>query len=988
MDTQVVYLHELSPTEQARSWFDTGEFFRKHSSPQRATVNYEKALAAFRKMHDHSREATTLNCLGLVYESLSQYGKAIGFYEQALAIRRDYDRVGEVETLDNLGNAYNSWSQYGTAIGFYERALAIARRIGDSVAERATLNSLGNAFKSLSQYGKAIGVYEQALAIQRQAGDRAGECETLDSLGEVYRSMSQYAKAIDFYAQALAIVAGDLFREGAILNNLGAAGPFTGQYADAIGFRDKAPAFSVGDLARKGAILNNLGAANESMSQYAEAIGFYERALAIERKVDNRRGEGTTLNNLGGIYYLLGQYTKAIGFYEQALSIRRALADRAGEGATLNNLGVAYDSLGQQAKAIDFYEKALVIAREAGNRAGEGTILNNLGGISLLLSQHTNAIDFYEQALVIRRAVGDRAGEGATLNNLGRVYDALSQYTKAIDFFEQALPIQREVGDRAGEAVTLMNMMLTLASEQRPRLAILFGKEAVNTYQQIRQELAGLDKDTRKTYLESNESTYRRLADLLLAQDRIAEAQQVLNLLKEEEFFDFIRRDSGQASSLAGRAELTPPEADWNRRYNKIAGRLTELGREHGDLFVLQTRTHEQDERLKTLDEELHIAGEAFKKFLDQLDTEVSQQRLSKEKLEQVKESEALAGTLRELGSNTVVVYTLVTEDKVRLILITPDVLKTTEAAIDHVDLNTKIVAFRESLENPCSDPRPLAQEMYTLIIGPIEKDLAGAKAETIMWSLDGALRYLPVAALHDGKHYLVERFHNVVFTPASNANFKDPPAVQWRVLGLGVSKAHEGFGALPGAQKELEGIIHDEALGTNGVLPGTIKLDEAFTEESMQSGLRQQYRVVHIASHFRFKPGNETDSYLLLGDGGHMSLADVGNMLNPFAGVDLLTLSACDTASGGTGANGKEVEGFGVLAQQKGAKAVIATLWPVADASTNELMQTFYRIRESKPGTTKAEALRQAQLALLNGSAGYDHPYYWAPFILIGNWR
>ena len=556
--------------------------------------------------------------------------------------------------------------------------------------------------------------------------------------------------------------------------------------------------------------------------------------------------------------------------------------------------------------------------------------------------------------------------------------------------------VEREVGDRAGEAATTDNLMQVFTAERRADVAVLFGKQAVNTYQQIRQDLAGLDKDIRRAYLESTESTYRRLADLLLAEDRIPEAQQVLNLLKEEEFFDFVRRDSAQASSVAGRADLTPTEAEWDRRYNEIADRLAALGHERGELIGLQTRTAEQEKRLASLDHDLTVAGEAFQKFLARLDTEASQQKLSKEKLDQVKDSEALMGTLRELGSGTVAIYTLVTEDKLRLILITSDVMKTAESPIKRSDLNEKIVAFRQSLENPNSDPLPLARELYGLILGPIAKDLAGARAETLMWSLDGALRYLPVAALHDGEHYLVERFRNVVFTPASNANLKDAPAAQWRALGLGVSKAHEGFNALPGAQKELEGIIHDDATGTLGVLPGVIELDEAFTEQSMIAALRQRYRVVHIASHFRFKPGNETDSYLLLGDGRHMTLADVGRMENPFGGVDLLTLSACDTASGGTGANGKEVEGFGVLAQRKGAKAVIATLWPVADASTNELMQAFYRTRESKSGTTKAEALRQAQLALLNGTvnlgggppARYGHPYYWAPFILIGNWR
>jgi CHAT domain-containing protein/uncharacterized protein HemY len=945
---------EISPKfsaaeKQAFSWLDDGD---RAQEPGEAIKHYEKALAAFRTQQDRVMEGFTLYLLGHAYASLSRYEKAIEFYEQSLPIsRKARDHVSQANTLNGLGLAYASLSRYGKAIDAYEQALAIVRKVGFPSDEATTLNRLGLAYASLSRYGKAIDCYERALAIVRKIGDRAAEGATLNDLGETYRSLSQYTKAIGFYEQALTIrrEVGDRTGEGTTLNNLGEAYRYLSQYAKAVGFYEQALVIrrEVHDRVGEGATLNNLGAADTSMSQYAKAIGFHEQALAIEREVGNRKGEGTTLNNLGGIYYFLSQYAKAIAFYEQSLTIRHAVGDRAGQGATLNNLGAAYESLSQPVKAIDFYE----------------------------------------QALAIRREVGDRAGEGATLDNLGKSHDGLSQYAEAINYFEQALPIRREVGDRAGEAVTLMNLMLTLASQQRPRLAVLFGKQAVNVYQQIRQDLAGLDNDIRKTYLQSNEYTYRRLADLLLAQDRIAEAQQVLNLLKEEEFFDFVRRDAGQASSLAGRAELTPAETEWNRHYNEIAGRLTELGRERGELIALKDRNPQQNQRLNLLDKELTIANEAFQKFLARLEAEGSQQKLSKEKIDQVKDSEALKETLRELGSGTVAIYTLVTEDKLRLILITPDVLKTSEAAINRTDLNTKIVAFRQSLENPRSDPRPFARELYRLIIGPIEKDLAGARAETLMWSLDGALRYLPVAALYDGEHYLVERFRNVGFTPASNANLKDVPAKQWRALGLGVSKKHEGFGALPGAQKELEAIINDETTGRQGVLPGVIKLDEMFTRLSMSAELRHRYPVVHIASHFRFKPGNETDSYLLLGDGAHMSLADVGTMENPFGGVDLLTLSACDTASGGTGENGKEVEGFAVLAQRKGAKAVIATLWPVADASTNELMQSFYRIRESNKGMSKVEALQQAQLALLHGST-YSHPYYWAPFILIGNSR
>src|SRR5262249_9219395 len=161
-----------------------------------------------------------------------------------------------------------------------------------------------------------------------------------------------------------------------------------------------------------------------------------------------------------------------------------------------------------------------------------------------------------------------------------------------------------------------------------------------------------------------------------------------------------------------------------------------------------------------------------------------------------------------------------------------------------------------------------------------------------------------------------------------------------WDALGLGVSKAHgERIPALPGVVDEMRGIIRDESVAGAaatadhaGVLPGVVKLDEQFTENAMLAELRKRHKVVHIASHFQFAPGNETSSALLLGDGSFLSLAQIKSLPNVFGGVDLLTLSACNTATGGSGANGKEVEGFGVLAQRQGAKAVVASLWPVFD--------------------------------------------------------
>jgi CHAT domain-containing protein len=200
------------------------------------------------------------------------------------------------------------------------------------------------------------------------------------------------------------------------------------------------------------------------------------------------------------------------------------------------------------------------------------------------------------------------------------------------------------------------------------------------------------------------------------------------------------------------------------------------------------------------------------------------------------------------------------------------------------------------------------------------------------------------------------------------------------------------------------------------GIMPGAIRFDKDFTRQALFDGVQGGYPVVHLSTHFSWKQGQE-GSFLLLGD-GPLRLGEIRNRSCLFCEVDLLTLSACNTATSDTD-NGKEVEGLGFVAQQLGAKAVIASLWAVSDTGTDELMLRFYRQRQAKPKLPKAEAFRQAQLSLLRGDAAgntapgparaeiigidgkpayplyqrgsqppFAHPHYWSSFILIGNWR
>ena len=485
------------------------------------------------------------------------------------------------------------------------------------------------------------------------------------------------------------------------------------------------------------------------------------------------------------------------------------------------------------------------------------------------------------------------------------------------------------------------------------------------------------------------------MADLLISQGRLAESEQVLRLLKQKEYHDFFPGDTEDA--MSDTVPQTAYDQKWQERFNAIHDQLASIGREYSTLVKKEPRTDEENQRLTVLESDLATAQQA----LQQLYQDISAAGNPKLVRDLQDSGETLMQNLPSIDAGAVVIETIVLQDKYRVILTTPDVQIPGEYAINRDDLRKKAFAFRDAIDKnaPESEVKALGNELYQIIVGPIAKNLEAYQPKTLVWSLDDVLRYVPMAALYDGSHYLTESYANVVINLASLINLKDKPSSEWRALGLGVSKAHQNWPELRYVPVELNGIIRDEdAGGSNGILRGRIMLDEAFTEENLKAALIQRlYQVVHIASHFKFNAdGNSNDSFLLLGSGKlpRLTIAQIASIPNFFAGVELLTLSACETAVGDQASRhqddqGVEVESLGVVAQRKGASAVIASLWEVADLSTSKLMQDFYRCHASAAAPTKAEALRQAQLDLLLKTNGkYSHPFYWAPFVIIGNWQ
>ncbi|WP_413167836.1 tetratricopeptide repeat protein [Capilliphycus salinus ALCB114379] len=986
----------------------------KTSQFREALQSFQQALEIYGEIGNRQGEAASLNNLGIAYYGLGQYHQAIEFYQQSLTIARKIgDRRGEANSLGNLGNAYNSLGQYHQAIEFHQQSLTIARKIGDRNAEGSSLGNLGNAYNSLGQYHQAIEFHQQSLTIAREIGDRSGEGASLGSLGIAYHSLGQYQKAIEFLQQQLTIAReiGDRKGEAASLNNLGGTYLNLGQYHQAIEYHQQSLAIrrEIGDRSGVGSSLNNLGNAYHSLGQYQQAIEFHQQSLAIARQIGDREGEASSLNNLGGTYLNLGQYHQAIEFYQQSLTIAREISHRSGEGKSLGGLGIAYGNLGQYHQAIEFHQQSLTIAREIGDRQGEAASLGNLGSDYLFLGQYHQAIEFLQQQLAIAREIGDHKGEAASLNNLGIAYGRLGQYHQAIEFYQQALSIAREIGDRNGVAKSLSNIGSLLEQQNQPELAITFLKQSVNVTETIREDLQSLSRELQQSYIDTVAGRYRRLADLLLSQGRIAEAQQVLELLKVEELREFTRntniRESTESISL-----------------NDFEQKIID---EYGTLIAFGAKVYDCErnrcEQLPQLKEQRRLLSEQFNQKIEDAIAVIRENRQTDDSFYDPRYLNETARDIVEAQPGTVLIYPLVLEDKLWILWTTAgNVAGSKEIPVSQQQLGNMVVKFRALLDNPNSNLQELqatAQQLYQWLIQPIESELRENQIQRLVFAQDRVTRYIPMAALHDGEQYLIQRYtiHSILSAQLTDMNDKLSPGIEENsVLGLGLSDAVAEFDPLPNVETELNKIVRSDERDPEGIYRGQKYLNQAFTFDSLAQNVAD-HRILHIATHGKFEPGVPENSFIVLGTGERLTIPEINSIGSELKEVHLVVLSACETALGGPDAEGIEIAGISSYFLQAGrASAVMASLWLVNDPATSRLMQQFYRYLSD--GKTKAEALQFAQLSLINesqtatennertgdggfiqldtrtrlpinnASNSFSHPYYWAAFILIGN--
>jgi len=877
-----------------------------------------------------------------------------------------FQQKSEADRLLQQGNQQYQTSQFHEALQSWEAALQIYRTIQDRQGEANSLGNLGIVYQSLGQVQRAIDFYEQRWAMAREIGDRKGESASLGNLGIAYDSLRQYRRAIDFYEQALTMAREIGYREG------------------------------------ESASLNGLGNAYYSLGQFQRAINFYQQSLAIQRKIGNRQGEASVLGNLGNAYYSLGQFQRAIDFHEQHRVIAREIGDRQGEVTSLTNLGAAYHSLGQFQRAINFYEQALTMAREIGDRQGEASVLGNLGAVYDSLGQFQRAINFYEQSLVMVREIGDRQGEANALGNLGNVYNSLGKVQRAIEFYQQALALAQAVQSRETERTNLGNLGIAFQKQGQTEAAIAFYKQSVNVTESIRQDIRGLDRTLQQSYTDSVANTYRNLANLLLTEGRLLEAQEVLDLLTLQEIREY-NRGTRATVNAQGKIEYTDRES--------------QIIQEHGSLIAFDQKVLDC-ENTNCADKERLVQQRTAmnREFLEtikkaQLDSQARQRNDESTEDPALLARKAVEIVRQQPG--TILIQTFVQraketdnkKGKLWLLWAAGGTAGKIDREIDAVDFANTVREFREALSRPDSNPatiRQLGRKLYGWLIEPLERELTQNQIQHLIFRLDRELRYIPIAALHDGKQFLIERYTVANILTIANTNTTDrrsPTPEGDRILALGKTEGYEDFDPLPNVKDEIAAIVRNPNQGNGGLYPGDGYLDRQFTLDALQTNLYGR-RLLHIATHGSFSPNRATESYLLLGNNSKLYISDIQSLSN-LGGLHLAVLSACQTALSGDpagnnpgAADGSEINSLTYyFTAEGGAKAILASLWNVNDRSTSLLMQEFYRRLAADPKLTKAEALRQAQLAFLRGEVTRPgdvnnpaHPFYWSPFVLTGN--
>lgn len=788
------------------------------------------------------------------------------------------------------------------------------------------------------RFTEAVEVWQTTAQQYQQQGDRLNQALSLSYLSLTYQELNQWETAQQAIQQSLTL--------------LKTAEP----PADAILWAQA--------LNTQASLQLNLGQAEAALNNWQQAQKYYQQAGDTLGSVGSQINQAQALQSLGF-------YRRAKQLLEGLTQTLTALPDSEVKISGLRSLGLALQTFGDASKSQRIFTQGLAIAQKLDAKPQFSSLLLGLGKTAADLRQPDAALNYFEQAEQVAANPGEE------------LQARLARFNLFLDY------------NKPEHVVSLAPQLLQQLQQLPPSHTTLY--QAVNF-------TAAINRLNHPAQVLPLQDLSALMATTVQSAQRIQDAPAEAYALYQWGQLYQRTQQWAEAKQLMQRSLTIARQRQAADIVAQAAWRLGQIQAQTGNHTEAIAAYLEAIQALKSLRADLVAINTdvqfSFRESVEPvyrelvallLDNQPSQANLvqARELIESLQVAE-LDNFFREacldktqqidqVDPTATIIYPIILPDRLAVILSTTGqplryyVTPKSHAEVDQT-LSDLLVAL-----NPVSDSKVrdrLSQQVYDWLIRPAEADQAFQHTKTLVFVLDGRLRNIPMAALYDGQRYLIEKYA-VALSPGLQL-MAARPLQQTGISAIigGISQSHVGFSALPAVETEVQDIAQ--------TIPAAKLLNQEFTSAALADRVKNNSaNVVHLATHGQFSSRME-DTFLLTWD-GKVSVKELAELLqnrgSASQGIELLVLSACDTATG----DDRAVLGLAGLAVKSGARSTIAALWPVKDKAAALLMTRFYtQLRIA--GSTKAEALRQAQLHLIQHTDFHD-PFFWSTFVLVGNW-
>jgi len=1016
---RVAAIRLLAEAESLRGRWDA-------KSSQYAILKYRTALRSWGSSGDVLGAILTLRRLGDTCDAIGQAQEALRYYQESWQRSKEAkDAWEENQALNNLSHVYLNIGRLETASEYGRLALELSRRIQNTSGEAAALNSIGNVKLRLGETRECLAIYNSALGIAEKSGDRRIQARTLLNIGYAYSDLRETSEALESYDHALSLwtTLEDRWGRATTLNALGHLLGNISEKQRALGYyREAREIFStLGDPYGEGVAFAGMGFQYLELGDVQIALEYFEEQLRLHRKVKLRLGEAVALVKIGVCFSLLGDHGKALEYYKQALTMNEQLQDRRNEAYILGLAGTSYEAMLDNDKALHSYEQSWSLSQAGGDPREASYALNKMARVFHKRGRDEEAFAHLENALSLSRKSKDRFGESLTLSNMAEMEADRGHDDVALSRIRESL----QISESLRRSVTSYDLRASYFASVRQRnqlevevLMRLHTREPQRGYERLAFEAterararslldhlteAGVDirRGVGPELLSREQSLKHRLDSKTerLTGLMIGDANKGEGAALEQEIRDLTTQYDEMQSEIRSKsphyAALTQPPA---LSVEEIQEQILE-----GETLLLEYALGEKRSYLWAVSPREHTCYElAPRAQIEEAARRVSELLTARQApgTETVRDyrrrvAEADAQYWKAAARLTELVLEPVAGKLAgkRLIVVSDGALQYVPFAALPVPRAARMATpgSESALYRKGEEPVPMVVQ-HEIVSLPSASALAVLRratghrrpstrsvavlADPVFDSDDPRVRQKTGRAARQGK-------------PASAAApDSSTPSREVRSLLRQSGSPKQGKSTVPrlvSTRQEADAILAATPEGTSFMATGF----DASRATAMKPELGR-YRIVHFATHAVLNSDNPGLSGIILSmvdeqgrrQNGFLGLRDIYNLELP---VDLVVLSACNSALG------KDIGGEGLVGivrgfMYAGASRIVASLWKVDDLATKELMVRFYRNVFGK-GESPAAALRSAQVEMWR-EPDWNSPYYWAAFVLEGEWR